>query len=446
MTTSPQGSLRDVVAQADRQRRARIADRLLSRIAPVVALGLLVLAIVGRFADWPRWVPLAVLAVSALVLGLFAVLQRRGMPTSDATASVVDADAGLRGELRSAHWFEAIAPDAERNAWAAYHIDVAADRAAKVDWPALYPAVKAGRQWAGTALLSAAVIAMSVALPQRVATAPADAAAIDPALAAQLPPDLAKKLAALMAQLQAGEADAKSKQMSLEEMKAMMAKLDPAMQKKLAEMLEKMSAAGPQDKAKANAADARPERAENSAAGLPEDVRWAQEDLAQRKAQGNEDRQTNGKNPSASSETGEKGMGSAQAEQQKAGATAESATPMVREAAADPGGKMMMGGGGPMGGDSRPGAGGNQGAQQGAAEALLLAQALKKDTLEAHADALGENVEKDDLKKKTEQGKSALGYTRVAESRTFDPSRAAAPPPVPEARRQLLLNYFIRKR
>jgi hypothetical protein len=76
-------------------------------------------------------------------------------------------------------------------------------------------------------------------------------------------------------------------------------------------------------------------------------------------------------------------MGSAQAEQQKAGATAESATPMVREAAADPGGKMMMGGGGPMGGDSRPGAGGNQGAQQGAAEALLLAQALKKDTLEA---------------------------------------------------------------
>ncbi len=139
-------------------------------------------------------------------------------------------------------------------------------------------------------------------------------------------------------------------------------------------------------------------------------------------------------------------MGSAQAEQQKAGAAAESATPMVREAAADPGGKMMMGGGGPMGGDSRPGAGGNQGAQQGAAEALLLAQALKKDTLEAHADALGENVEKDDLKKKTEQGKSALGYTRVAETRTFDPSRAAAPPPVPEARRQLLLNYFIRKR
>jgi hypothetical protein len=243
MTASPHGSLRDVVAQADRQRRARIADRLLSRTAPWVALGLLVLAIVGRFAGWPRWIPLAALAVTAVVLGVFAVLQRRALPTSDATANAVDQDAGLRGELRSAHWFEAIAPETERNAWAAYHMDVAADRAAKVDWPALYPPVKAGRQWAGTALLSAAIIAMSVALPQRVATAPVDAASIDPALAAQLPPDLAKKLAALMAQLQAGEADAKTKQMSLEEMKALMAKLDPAMQKKLAEMLEKMSAA-----------------------------------------------------------------------------------------------------------------------------------------------------------------------------------------------------------
>jgi hypothetical protein len=444
MKTSQHGSLRDVVAQADRQRRARIADRLLSRAAPLAAAALLALAVAGRFAGWPRWVPLAALGVTALALGVFAVIQRRALPTSDAIATAVDADAGLRGELRSAHWFEALAPETDRGPWAEYHIGVAADRAAKVDWPALYPAVKAGRQWAGTALLSVAIIALSVALPARVATAPADGAAMDPALAAQLPPDLAKKLAALMAQLQAGEADAKAKQLSLEEMKALMAKLDPAMQKKLAEMLEKMSMADPQDKAKANA-DARPERAENSAAGLPEDVRWAQEDLAQRAAQGNEDRQTNAKNPSASSETGEKGMGSAQAEQQKAGA-AETATPMVREAAADPGGKMMMGGGGPMGGDSRPGAGGNQGAQQGAAEALLLAQALKKDTLEAHADALGENVEKDDLKKKTEQGKSALGYSRVAETRTFDPSRAAAPPPVPEARRQLLLNYFIRKR
>jgi hypothetical protein len=106
----------------------------------------------------------------------------------------------------------------------------------------------------------------------------------------------------------------------------------------------------------------------------------------------------------------------------------------------------MMGGGGPMGGDSRPGAGGNQNDARGAAEALLLAQALRKELVEANADALGENVDKEDLRRKTEQGKSALGFTRVAQPRTVEPSRATAPPPVPEARRPLLFNYFIRRR
>src|SRR5262245_25684206 len=127
MTVSPHGSLRDVVAQADRQRRARIADRLLSRLAPLAAVGLVALAIIGRFAGWPRWVPLAGLGVTALVLAVFAVIQRRALPTSDAIASAVDTDAGLRGELRSAHWFEVIAPETERDAWAAYHMDRATD-------------------------------------------------------------------------------------------------------------------------------------------------------------------------------------------------------------------------------------------------------------------------------------------------------------------------------
>ena len=444
MTSPAQHTLRDVVARADRQRRARQADLWLSRTAPYVAGGLVLLAIVGRIAGWPRSLPLVGLAVGAGILLISAILRKRTQPTSDVIAAAVDTDAALQGELRSAHWFETTGGQAEQDPWAEYHIDRAAERASRVDWTALYPAVKAGKHWASTAALSVAVVVLSVSLPTRLISAPSEkAASLDPSLAAQLPPDLAKKLAALMAQLEAGEMDKNAKLLTLEEMKAMMAKLDPAMQKKLAEMLEK--AAMKSDMAKADAKDARSERAENSTAGLPEDVRWAQEDLAQRAAQANQDRQTNPNNPSASSETGEKGAGSAQAEQ-KAGANAESATPMVREAAADPGGKMMMGGGGPMGGDSRPGAGGNQGAQQGAAEALLLAQALKKETLEANADALGENVDKDDLRKKTEQGKSTLGYSRVEAPRTFDPSRAAAPPPVPEARRQLLLNYFIRKR
>jgi len=432
-------SPQQIVARADRVRRGRVAHRLIATAAPVVALILLVMALAGRFFGWSRLMPVTGLVLAAVGLAAYAWFLRRTRPTSDAMASRVDQDASLRGELRSAHWFEANGP---RDEWAEFHLTTATDRAAKVDWTTLYPSVKSGRHWAGAVVMAIAVVGISLYVPARAVSVTSAVPGLDPALVAALPPDLAKKLAALMEQL-ADEALAKdAKQMSLEEMKALMAKLDPTLQKKLEEMLAK--AALKQNAEKSTLADARPERAENATAGLPEDVRWAQEDMAQRMAQASQDRQTNPSNPAASSETGEKGAGSAQAEQQQA-MGAEGATPLVREAATDPGGKMMMGGGGPMGGDSRPGAGGNQGAQQGAAEALLLGKALKKETLEAAADALGQNVDKEDIRKKTEQGKSSLGFTRVAAAQ-FDPSRAAAPPPVPEARRQLLLNYFIRKK
>ena len=431
-------SPQEIVARADRVRRGRHAHRLIAFAAPIVAAILLTMALVGRFFGWSRWMPITGLVLAAVSLAAYAWFLRRTRATSDAIASRVDDDAALRGELRSAHWFEANGP---RDEWAEFHLQTASTRASRVDWSTLYPAVKSGRQWAGALVMAVAVVGVSMYVPARAITPKVAESGLDPALVAALPPDLAKKLAALMAQLSEEALAKDAKQMSLEEMKALMAKLDPALQKKLEDMLAK--AALKQAAEKSTLADARPDRAENSTAGLPEDVRWAQEDMAQRMAQQSQDRQTNPNNPSASSQTAEKGPGSAQAEQQKMGA--EGATPLIRESAADPGGKMMMGGGGPMGGDSRPGAGGNQGAQQGAAEALLLGNALKKETLEAAADALGENVDKEDLRKKTEQGKSSLGFTRVAAPRTFDPSRAAAPPPVPEARRQLLLNYFIRK-
>lgn len=443
MSHSPDRSVRAAVAQADRLRRVRAADRSLAVLAPVSGGLLLGLALVCRLLAWPVWIPLAAAAVAAAGLVLFALTQRRLRPTSDAVASLVDQDAELGGELRSAHWFENSADEAHRDEWSEFHVTRAVERAAGVDWGTLYPAIKATRQWAVAAVLVVAAVVVSFRMPAR-ASGPA-AILGDAELAQALPPELAAKLAALMAQLEQGAMDKDAEQVSLAELKDLMAKLDPALQKKLADLLEKQ-ALGQEanNKRKDLDADERAERAENSAAGLPEDVRWALEDMAARMAQASEERQTNDKNPSASSETGEKGMGSAQAEQ-KAASMSEAASPLVREAANDNGGKMMMGGGGPMGGDSRPGAGGNSPNQQGAAEALLLAQALRKELVEAAADALGENIDKEDKRKKTEQGTSSLGYTRVAPPRAVEPSRASAPPPVPEARRQLLLNYFIRK-
>jgi hypothetical protein len=259
---------------------------------------------------------------------------------------------------------------------------------------------------------------------------------------------LREKLEALLAAIAEGKANPADQLATLEQIKEMLAKVDPKLQKQL-EALLKDKDLGKDAATKRKDLDAeelaeRAERGENSQAGLPEDVRWALEDLAARLANSSEDRKTNPRNQAASSETGEKGLGSDQAKEMQA-ATAEASMQMVREAAADPGAAKMMMGGAMMGGDSRPGQGGNQGAQKGAADALLVAQALKKELVEAQTDTTGENVTKEDIRRKTEQGKSSLGFTRVAAA-AAEPTRADAPPQVPESRRPLLQRYFVRKK
>jgi len=441
----PDRPIQDLVAQADRQRRVRATAVYLQRLAPIAAALALGAGLIGRFLlGWPAWVGVAVLSLAAIALGAFTFLQRRTRPTSDAIASAVDADAGLTGELRSAHWFEA---QGDRDAWADFHIDHATTRARAVDWPALYPRDRSPRAWMVTAVLSVAAIALAVRMPAPVRATSTSAIAeadIAPEMAA-LPKDLADKLAALLAQLDqaAASKDPAAKASTLADLKDLMAKLDPAMQKKLADMLEKKALEkNDKDTNLASAQDSRPDAAENATAGLPEDAKWAQENQAAKMAQADEKKPAD-KNAAASGKAENQKSGEQQS-QQSGDAAAETTSPLMREAASEQNSKVMMGGGGPMGGDSRPGAGAGNDPTKGAAEALLVAQALKKEMVEANADALGENVDKEDLRRKTEQGKSGLGFTRAAAPRV-EPSRATAPPPVPEARRPLLFSYFIRR-
>jgi hypothetical protein len=107
----------------------------------------------------------------------------------------------------------------------------------------------------------------------------------------------------------------------------------------------------------------------------------------------------------------------------------------------------MMAGAGAMGGDSSGGEGGNSGKGSGDKEFQSIAQALRQELIEAARDMTqGQNVQTEDIRRKTEQGTSTLGFTRVAPPATFDRSRVVGPPPVPDARRPLLFNYFIRER
>jgi hypothetical protein len=442
-STSSATLIRDVVARADRRARARGAVRALARLAPILAAVVLGLAAIARLLGWPPALPLAAMAVAMVCLIAFYLVARRTRPATDAIAASVDANASLSGELRSAHWF---ATHPGSDPWTDFHLARAAEHVDRVDWPALYPPVRAGRAWTVAAVCALGAIALSVSIPARPDARPGtvmvDGVAIE---ADQLPLELRKKLEALMAAMQDGQASAAEASATLEQLKDLMANVDPELQKRLEEMLKAHPLGDETPKGKTLDADELAERMgkDGSNAGLPEDVRWALEDLAARLANSAADqRQTNENNPSASGETGEKGLGSDQAQTEMG--NAQASMQMVKEAAADPGDSKMMMGGGAMGGDSRPGAGGNDGAQAGAADALLIAKALRKELVEASADMQGENVTKEDIRRKTEQGKSAMGFTRVAPG-SVERSRADAPPPVPEARRELLQRYFIRR-
>lgn len=414
--------------------------RVLVPLAPIAAAVVLVLAFLARVLAWPVAWPIATAAVFAVGLGAAVVVLGRRRASTDAIAAQVDDDAALKGELRSAHWF---AEASGRDAWADYHLDRAIDKAEQVDWRALYPPVRAARSWAMTGVMLTAALLISFGVAGLVpgqwkrTSVAGDAASISD--------DLQKKLEALLKAIEEGRLTAADTKASLEKMKDLMAKVDPELQKKIDQLLKDKPLGDAAKSPRLTDKDSRADPEKPSSGGLPEDVRWALEDLASRLAQQSADRQTAKGNPSGSQETGEKGIGSKQAETAQATA-AEAAMQMVREAASEAdAAKMMMGGGGMMGGDSQSGAGGNKGKETGAADALLIAQALRKEILEASTDTLGSNVNKEDLRRKTEQGTSSLGFTRVQVPAGFERGRADAPQPVPEARRDLLLKYFIRR-
>jgi hypothetical protein len=444
MSAPPDQLVRDIVAAADSTRRGRHSDIFVARFAPYAAAAALVLAGLGRWFGWPSSVTVVSLVVLAAALGVIGYVLRRPRPSTDAIALGVDRDAALGGELHSAHWFGS--SSSREEPWTAFHLARAADHANDVSWADLYPKVNASKSWLATGAVVVATLLLAFVVPARQASVAAVGqtdARPNGAPLTMVPPELQKQIDAMLAAMKDGllsEADLRAALAKLD--KDAMA-LDPAMQKKLAEMLKNRKI-GDEARKALGAEGEEPEEVANF--GLPEDVKWALEDMAKRLANSPADRQTNSENQAASAKTGEKGAGSEQAQASET-SNAQMTMQMVREAASDQGqSQMMMGGGGGMGGDPKAGAGGNSAQDAKAmAQALLIAQALKKETVEANTDALGANVPKDDIRRKTEAGRSGISYAKVAPTTTFDTTRAVAPPAVPESRRPLVQSYFIRR-
>ncbi len=454
-STPSDPTLRATVAGIDQRRRARAVRARVAQLAPYAAGAGLVLALASRWFGWTAGVPAAALIALAVALVAMAWWGSRAMPVSDAAAASIDQDAQLGGELHSAHWFAGKSlPDAgagEGTSWAAFHLAQASRRIQAVDWPALYPPVRVSRQWfTSGALVAVAVIALVVGPRSREAIlasqglTPEEIAAV--MARDMLPDDIQAKINELLGEIAEGGLTDDQARLKMDELRDLLGKLDEATKEaELAQGEASDELAGgekPTDGSEQMAAKA--EEAAQANAGLPEDVRWSLEDLANRLANAKEKPgdEAKNENPAASEQTGEKGNaadGAETAQMQEA-----AGMQMVREAASDAAeGQMMQGGGGAMGGDSKAGASGNQGGQ-GQIDLKALAQVLRQEMIQAQEDQLGENIDTE-LRRKTEQSQAKVSFTRVPAPTTFDRSRAALPPPVPEAQRSLLQRYFQRR-
>jgi hypothetical protein len=450
--------LDEAVAAADRRRRSRTASSRAWQAAPFVAAAGLVVAAAGRWAGWSPLPSLTVVAVALLSLFAYVAYSRRRRPVSDAIASAIDNDAGLGGELRSASWFTA---SGARDPWTELHVERAADRVSRVDWPRLYPPVRATRARAATSILVFATIALTILFPDRwiggqnAAGASATSLQLKPGAAgdsdipALLSPELQKELEALLAAAEAGTLTLDQKSAQSGELKDLLAKLrqlvDRDALKDLAHAMDQDRIAGTKRTAEEmkNLAE-RAKRAAEMGANSRE-FREAMEEFARNLSeaayaeQSREEEALASISSSKNPEAGDTGQTNA------APGMDEASIQSVRDA--EPGGAsgvMMMSSQDSPSGAAPPGFGiGGSGTMNSEGQPTDLPHALRRETVEADKDNAGDNVEAQ-IRRKTEEGQATATFTRGASAKS-DVNRAAPPPAVPEARRTDVQRYFIRK-
>jgi hypothetical protein len=446
-------AVRAGVTAADRLRRTREATRRVWRAAPVVAAAGLCLSAGSRWAGWPALIPLGALFFGVAGLIAYAFAGRRDRGVSDAIAARIDEHAGLRGELRSATWFAA---RDLRDPWVDFHLNRAAARLHTIDWARLYPVVRAPRARLATAAMAIAGLALLVTLPEpvgfrvegssgrraREAGAPAGRTGL-------LSPELQKQLEKLLAAAENGSSSPAQRAISATELRALLAQLsqlkDREAVKELARALDR-GGNGPTNQTEPDV-KALAERTKRTAelTSLSPEVRQTLEELSENLLDAARSENASPKDPGEAIASTEENQPGDAARTTGGADVDDSSIQSVKDAGAGGGvGVLMMSSEeAAMGGEPGAGAGGGSAPDTGRGQMAAIAQALRKETVEAATDNAGDNV-LTETRRKTQHGQAAATFTRSA-ARTFDSGRVATPPAVPESRRQEVRTYFIRK-
>jgi hypothetical protein len=448
--------VRDAVASGASRRQRREVEQVFWRVAPIAAIAAAAAVGASRWLDAPRL--MSFVLVGAVLAGLAAYRRTLSRPRAidDATAARLDADAGLGGELRSAHWF---ATRADADDWTLLHLARAADRLASLDWTLSYPALRPTAARIVTAAGVVLALVLAVGAPARRASrviaapvaAASDAADQEPFQFQMLPPDVLEQLEELLANAEKGAKATKKetdKALSLWHMfTALNSDIDPEKLKELANAMD------PSKKGSVKAAaDKLTDLAERSLKAsdindLPADLRQALQDLGTQLMQSADAEQR------AAAQAAQNASDSKAGNDAQANAAASDGPPtldsasiqMSKDVNAGAGAGMMMMSP-QMGPNGNPGGGfggaGNSGPPPNSGRMKDLTQALRKETIEATADTAGDNL-LSETRRKTERGQATVGFTQTMAAPSAR-SHASAPPPVPEDRRGAVQSYFSR--
>jgi hypothetical protein len=416
----------------------------------VAAFGLCA-GLIGGVRGWSVAFPLTLLATGFCVLVVYACLTRRTRTIPDTVAAAIDADADLHGELRSANWFAA---SDLRDGWAAFHVDRAADRIAAIDWSSIYPRRTDRRAKLTTGGIALATLLLPLALPRLSGLAPINKDARPAARVASrarpiagVPVDLPKDLEALLSAAENGTLRVET----AAEAAALGDLIDRLKQLHGADSLKQLARAMTSDADAAHQKSteaimkALAERAERAADNLavPPPMRDALETLADdlsqlAQAERAANRDPRDATPALTPQDGSAVQTNGSAKQD------EMSIQAVRDA--DSGGGaavLMVANPNANGSDPGSGLGGGSGAEAQQGRMADIAQALRRETVEANANSEGSDT-LTDRRRKSERGQASVSFTRSA-TRTFDTGRTSAPPAVPEARRAAIQTYFVRK-
>jgi hypothetical protein len=446
-----EAELQHAVARADRARRGRETARRLWTMAPAAAAACLVVAIGGRLRGWTPFVTVFVIGAAAIALGAYVLLARRQRALSDAEVSSIDADAGLKGELRSAHWFASQTAEAtaEGDDWIRLHLARAAERVRGIDWSGLYPPPSAGRAKLATGVMAVAAVALAMLVPggarldATVARKAANAAPKRPAVIVALPPELRKALEAMLTTAES----ANGRALTAAEVRDLLATLDALAHRDPA---KQTAAANVPGERQANKADlkALAERARKASesTNLEPQVRDALADMAQKLNEAGEDENAmDSRDAQDAAADKDKQDGQAQASKSAGGKQDSAGAQSVQEASdGSAAGIVMMTTDDAS--DARSGGlglGGGSADKTGAGQFADLGAALRKETVEASVDNAGDNVPITE-RRNTEQSDAATAYSHAAAA-AAERGSSTAPPPVPESRRAAVKSYFIRK-